>query len=269
MTKRKFSPAQIAAQKRFAAMAKAGKFRKRTKRKTVKRNVKTNPRVDTGRSVIIADNGVEFPYELERRTVRNRAKTGKRPYTSELTGSIVLYSPGKQSYSIHSSFEKAKVRANELAPHYVGKNPVKSGARRSPPKRNPKEKYPVLKLRPGEGEAIMRIAERAGRSVQFGYENDKPVTVSGHYTEMKAVRRALADIRKTKRNPRKRQTSKFVIRASRPVKSGYLYYYLRGDQFVKDAKHADKYAKDAGEKHMRAILPKLPRAIASITLVKA
>jgi len=178
--KRKASPAQIAARKRFAAMAKAGKFRKRTKR-----NPKSN----------VSDMITAYM------TTRYYENAKRWPKTLNIPLETYLKVNRKD---VERNYKNGLKDILDFSTDYfskVTKNPVKAGARRSPPKRNPAEK--------------------------------------------------------------------FVIRAQRPVKSGYLYYYLRGDQFVKDAKHADKYAKAAGEKHMRAILPKLPRAIASITLVKA
>lgn len=175
------------------------------------------------------------------------------------------------------------LRRSDTVTHwgFVMRNPVKSGAKRKPSKRIPAKKYQTLKLRPGEDEAIMGVAERAGRSIVYKYEDDGSVSVSGHYSEMRIVREALRRLREeTKRNPVKsgakrnppkrnprRASGSFVIRAMRRVKSGYLYYYLRGDQFVKDAAHADRFSRPEGEAHMKSILSKLPDAIHSITLI--
>lgn len=196
-SKQKFSAKQLAAQKRFAAMAKAGKFRKRTKR---------NPRGSRHpeRYILEKWNGEAIRGSY---TTLNEARLAAEKIAQRTREAVSVIAPlhgenydyrDYQTVTPQGQWSKWK----DMPRKYTAtKNPVKSGARRSPPKRNPSEK--------------------------------------------------------------------FLIRGQRPVKSGYLYYYLRGDQFVKDAKHADKFSNTAGEKQMRAILPKLPAAIASITLVKA
>lgn len=83
--------------------------------------------------------------------------------------------------------------------------------------------------------------------------------------------RAGAKRKPPKRNPSRRfpEPKGFLIRAESPVRSGYRYYYLRGESFVLDAAHGDRFSKSGGEARMRQIQNALPRAISSITLVKA
>lgn len=128
--KRKFSPAQIAAQKRFAAMAKAGKFRKR--KKSVKRNpVKRKSAVY--KRVIVSD-------DLQLSRAGQIGKVLKE--THDLDGhSITLDFGGDVARYMAHHLEPAK------KPKVTRRNPVKPGARRSPPKRikkrNPVERYVI------------------------------------------------------------------------------------------------------------------------------
>jgi len=69
-----------------------------------------------------------------------------------------------------------------------------------------------------------------------------------------------------KSNPRSPQM--YYIRGEQKIKSGYLYYYLSGDRFLSGITKADTFGKAEGEMKMRAILPKLPAEIRSITLIK-
>ncbi len=69
-----------------------------------------------------------------------------------------------------------------------------------------------------------------------------------------------------KRNPR--PPERYYIRGEQKIKGGYLYYYLSGDRFLSGVAKADTFGKAEGEMKMRAILPKLPAEIRSITLVK-
>lgn len=184
--KRKFSAKQIAAQKRFAAMAKAGKFRKRTKR---------NPR---------SYSNIEKLSGKKHYTGYGGGKVWHITKSTSSYGNWVAYSQSDDARLYSFGLEKMSEQLRGLD---TKKNPVKAGARRSPPKRNP-----VKRARPVE---------------------------------------------------------KFLIRGQRPVKSGYVYYYLRGREFVKNPAYAEKFSKAAGEDRMRAIVSELPAAIASITLVKA
>lgn len=123
--KRKFSPAQIAAQKRFAAMAKAGKFRKR--KKAAKRNPRGFSNIE--KSGFTRGEYVGYGGGAVFRIRRGQVEGWK---AIENDGPRVLY--GKTL---------AALSAKLSALNSEKKNPVKPGARRSPPKRNPVDRYVI------------------------------------------------------------------------------------------------------------------------------
>ena len=70
--------------------------------------------------------------------------------------------------------------------------------------------------------------------------------------------------KKVKRNP-----SQFAIQGVKPTKSGYEFYYLKGDRFVKTIGAAQKWrTRPACHLKMREVLKKLPFAIREIRCVK-
>lgn len=117
--KRKFSAKQIAAQKRFAAMAKSGKFRKR-KKNPVKAGAKRNPKKPES----------YWTYKAPPTPTFDELPDGAFKGTEADWHSL---SPGMRREIVRQYERYVKPK----------KNPVKAGAKRNPPKRNPVEKYVI------------------------------------------------------------------------------------------------------------------------------
>lgn len=192
--RRKFSPAQIAAQKLFAKRAKAGTLRKG------KRRTRKNP----SRKLFIGNVDIGRGYEVAEILPDGRIKT-------------VLV-------------KRAHV------PGYASEQGFKTVAE----------------------------AKNAAKK-EFGYE---PPFYSRAARRKGATRNPSNKIRRHKSDP-PRKVDRFRVRGVQKTRTGYLYYYLRGDRFESDWKGADTFSEGLGEKKMREIQHKLPSQIAAITLEKA
>lgn len=122
-TKRKPTPAQIAARERFAAMARSGAFKKKAKRNPAKKRSKPDP-------FVLA--------EIERANAHWAKTFGVSPDLIEMIGARTKFLEG-QGLSYKDAFQQAVAEARtKTGPFAILKsNPVKT-------KRNPRASNPII-----------------------------------------------------------------------------------------------------------------------------
>lgn len=164
-----------------------------------------------------------------------------------------------------SSAKKARSASGAPRVRKLGRNPVKAGAKRTPP-RDGIRSYVLDAVGDKHLYTINYDETDLKKSrAHYNWWKERAYKAGGAVKPFKFVVEG-----EIKKNPSRRMPAPkgFVIRAQSPVKTGYKYYYLRGESFVLDSAHGDRFTKSGGEKRMREIHGALPRVISSITLVK-
>ncbi len=230
MTKRKFTAKQVAAQKRFAEMAKAGKFRKRNPRTGIK--AKTKGGISQGREFFV--NWFDFTI-LKTRSFKRLGAAAS--FAAQKAYDMIRANAGLDTRRGVEIMNEVNQWDKEMA-RLIWEYPNNSHLLKIP-----------YRVKQGESDSFVsfeaslpRIAERRKNPVRPGAKRSP-----------------------TKRNP----VEKYVIRGTKKTKTGYLHYYLAGSRFLSDFMNADRFNVADGEKKMRAIIHQLPHEIDNITLIKA
>lgn len=118
-----------------------------------------------------------------------------------------------------------------------------------------KRKSPVKKKRSAKSTSRKKVTRRRAKTAKRRVANP---------------RRKLTKRRRISSRRRRRVASYFyVIQGRSDSKSGYNYYFLRGNEFVKELAHATKHKTEAlCLKRMHAIKERLPSAIRAIWCTK-
>lgn len=232
MSKRKFSAKQIAAQQRFAAMAKAGKFSRRkpgTRKKAAKRNPKKSKGISQGREFFV--HWIDFT-DLKSRSFKRLGAAAS--FAAQKAYDMIKANAGLDTRRGVEIMNAVNQWDKEMA-RLIWEYPENSHLLKIP-------------YRTGQGEggsfvsfeaSLPRIAEKRKNPVKAG----------------------------AKRRPPKRNPKSYIIRAQVKSPGGYSYYWFDGEKFDTVRERAKRFLRSGlAEATMRAIYHKLPAKIDNITV---
>jgi hypothetical protein len=258
MTKRPTAK-QIAARRKFAAMAKAGMFRKKKKSKRpVKRQLaaKKNPRNP----------------KIEGETARNAAVRAKPRTLAAAQKIIRRQMPDASGARVKALAQSAMRIAKGASPEYRElRADITAKARRGAAKKNPVTKamkFIVIRRDPRTGDVFrvgrQTFANRAAASAyakKFQAGDNSFIYEARVYTPRK--KRSAA-----KKNPRAFGQKNRLIRVTKRTRDGYKYLYLKGPGFVADAAKADRFGPQAAVAKMREIKHYVPSSLYALQVVE-
>lgn len=301
--KKKATPAQIRARKEFARRVRAGDFSR--KRKTAKRNPKSAKPAYVVYYRVIGDWGRERVRRFHDWKEAKRFYLGEVREMIEhnaqwdtMRGRSLMQTAINRTESYPRTSQSSKMGDDETRLEVL--------SHAHPTKKNPRKKASRVSLAQYEKRMLkeyrlhdrtltqtaladwlhnmysvpMTDARRIAKQFLNRYRGKARLTARERQ-EVKTIYRTAGKRAKRKKAARRKATTRrknpttqkafgrrsLVIRATYPTKTGFKYYYLRGNGFITDARKADKFNRTSGEAKMHAIENQLPPSVSSITMV--